>query len=148
MKQLMVHVRAESGCNSLWLKWIWAQSLCLTLPCPACNTLENGPWMSLQATNLIKAAGPIWWLVWSWISLQPCRDKQWATQHSKVLDTIYSGHQSPQFSCVQHSSVLLMRVVRQQLHGNHKCSKLFVPDIFLACIVSFQITKPGNVESI
>ena len=50
----------------------------------------------------------------------------------------------------QYVSSLLfhMRVVRQQLRGSHRCSKLFVIYNFLMWVVSFQITIPGNVESI
>ena len=33
-----------------------------------------------------------------------------------------------------------------QLRDSHECSKLFVLHVFLVCIVSFQITKPRNVE--
>ena len=38
-----------------------------------------------------------------------------------------------------------MQVVRQQLHGSYSygCRKLFVLHSFVACVVSFQITKPG-----
>ena len=38
-----------------------------------------------------------------------------------------------------------MQVVHQQLRGSHECSQLFILHVFLACIVSFQITKPGRV---
>ena len=42
-----------------------------------------------------------------------------------------------------------MLVIHQQLNGSHEhSSKLFVLHVFLACAVSFQTTKPGNVESI
>ena len=41
-----------------------------------------------------------------------------------------------------------MRVVRQQLHGSHKRSKLFVLYVFLACVVSFQITKLNTVNKL
>ena len=41
-----------------------------------------------------------------------------------------------------------MRVVRQQLRGSHERSKLLVLHAFLTYVVSFQITKPVNVESI
>ena len=52
-------------------------------------------------------------------------------------------------TCLQRSLVLFrMCVVCQQLHGSHEHSRMFIPPVFLARIVSFQITKPGNVESV
>ena len=41
-------------------------------------------------------------------------------------------------------------IVCQQPHVSHECSKLFVLHdfVFMTCVVSFQITKPGNVELI
>ena len=38
--------------------------------------------------------------------------------------------------------------MRQQLRSSHKHSKLFKLHVFLKRVVSFQITKPGNIESI
>ena len=40
-------------------------------------------------------------------------------------------------------SLLHAIVVRQQLHGNHERS---IQAVRIACVVSFQITKPGNVN--
>ena len=54
----------------------------------------------------------------------------------------------PQYVPIAFFASLHMCVVRQQLRGSHECSKLFVLHFLLACVVSFQIIKPWNVESI
>ena len=51
----------------------------------------------------------------------------------------------PQYMPTVHASS------RKQLsgsHHSHERSKLFVLHVFLVCVVSFQITKSGNVESL
>ena len=70
----------------------------------------------------------------------------WQTHYNfplSVQQTVCLHYHS---KCLQRSVVLFpVRVVCQQLRGSHERSKLHV---FLACSVSFQITKPGNVELI
>ena len=64
--------------------------------------------------------------------------------HNVFSDSLFSvSDKSSDFTATVHGCSFLSSsfVVHQQLHGSHECSELFVLHIF-------QITKPGNVESI
>lgn len=85
------------------------------------------------------------------VQAEPCNDHygKHIFIHTGSIQHIFIC--TPQFhsACLQCSSVLFhMRVVHHQLRGDHERSKLFILHVFLACVVSFHITKLENVEPI